>query len=230
MRDDLIKDVKIIEPPIQELSKRKFGFVMACLSGCGCLLLVTVGAIIGLKIYIGQGPQKLKTLPENLPKEIFIYDQYNIEKITFISGKYKSRSLGVAALFPKIILSPLLISLMDGSIGGVNGDDSSTSSKKAGAYSFWRLITAPVTDNRDSIQIEWRDIQVEPNYMLRVYKNKLQEKQFKIDSESEGKNFQQFTFTRDDGIDGTVYAQHPENGKKIDYAFLLVNVPNNLQE
>lgn len=225
MPEDLIKDVKIIEPPIRELTKKKFNFITACLSGCGCLFLIIIGASIGLKIYIGQGPQILKTLPNNFPDDISIYDQYNIDRITFISGKYKSRSIGTASLLPKIILSPLFNSLMDGDINRDSAENLATTSKKALVYNFWRLITTPVSDNRDTIQIEWRDIQVEPIFMISFYKNKLKEKKFKINTESESAIFKQFTFSRKDGFSGTVYVQYPEGAPKIDYAFLIVNIP-----
>jgi len=222
MDKDLIKDVEIVEPPMRELTKRKFGFAAACMSSCGFFLLIIIGLIIGLKIYIGQGPQTLKTLPESFPQDISIYDQYNIDSITFISGKYKSRSIGVASLIPKIVLSPLFYSLRDGE---TTDGQTTTPTKKFSAYNFWRLITTPVSNNRDTIQIEWRDIQAEQSFLISFYKNKLREKQFKIETESESTIFKQFTFSRSDGIDGTVYARHPEGSKKIDYAFLIINIP-----
>ncbi len=222
MDKDLIKGVEIVEPPMRELTKRKFGFAAACLSSCGFFILILIGLVVGLKIYIGQGPQSLKALPESFPKDISIYDQYNIDGITFIPGKYKSRSIGVASLIPKIVLSPLFYSLKNDATGG---GDAGSSTKKFNAYNFFRLISTPVSNNRDTIQIEWRDVQAEPSFLISFYKNKLREKQFKIDTESESKTFRQFTFSRADGIDGTVYAQHPEDSKKIDYAFLIINMP-----
>ncbi len=222
MDKDLIKDVEIVEPPMRELTKRKFGFAAACMSSCGFFVLILIGLVIGLKIYIGQGPQQMKALPETFPKDISIYDEYNIDDITFISGKYKSRSIGVASLIPKIVLSPLFYSLKNDATGG---EQTASPTKKFSAYNFFRLITTPVSDNRDTIQIEWRDIEAEPSFLISFYKNKLRDKQFKIETESESKIFKQFTFSRNDGIDGTVYAQHPEGSKKIDYAFLIINIP-----
>ncbi|PIT88278.1 MAG: hypothetical protein COU29_03355 [Candidatus Magasanikbacteria bacterium CG10_big_fil_rev_8_21_14_0_10_36_32] len=222
MDKDLIKDVQIVEPPMRELTKKKFGFAAACMSSCGFFILIIIGLVVGLKIYIGQGPQRLKTLPESFPQDISLYDEYNVDGITFISGKYKSRSIGIASLIPKIVLSPLFYSLKNEQN---TGEQIPSTTKKFNVYNFWRLVTTPVSDNRDTIQIEWRDVQAEPSFLISFYKNKLRDKHFKIETESEGKLFKQFTFSRNDGIDGTVYTQHPENSKKINYAFLIVNIP-----
>lgn len=223
MRRDTIRDVEIVEPPIQELSKKRGSFAKSCLTGCGGLLLFIALVIVGAKLYIGPGPKELRAVPESFPSDVDIYDGYNVDKVILISGRYKSRGLKIASFFPKIILSPLLVSMTNNETAG---QQTASGTAKLGAREILRILSMPVGDERDTVQIEWRDIPVEPIFMTAYYQSKLAEKKFQIDSQSEGDDYEQFTFSRSDGIDGTVYAKRGADKKSISYAFLLVNYPS----
>ena len=84
-----LDDIEIVEPPLGELTKTH-SHKRACFTGCGCIVFLIITIIIGLKIYIGPGPQTLQKVPTNFPTDIPIYDRNNIEEITFISGQYKN--------------------------------------------------------------------------------------------------------------------------------------------
>lgn len=214
--DDRIKDIEIIEPPIQELKKRGPWLTTACMSGCGFILIFVIGIIIGIKIFIGAGPKELKNLPDNFPSDIPIYDQYNLDKITYISGRYKSRSMEVSALFPKLILSPLILN---------ENDQQSGENKKSIIRELWQTFAEPVGDTRDTVQIEWRGISSDEKTMISYYKNQLENAGCAIESETAGATFSQITFKRDDGLSGTIYVQPGEKKKTISYAYLIVNLP-----
>ncbi|MFH2018523.1 MAG: hypothetical protein ABII98_00875, partial [bacterium] len=111
MRRPVIDNVEIVEPPLEELTKEKSGLKGACFLGCLFLLLIFIAIIVFIRVYSGPGPKTFSQVPENFPKDIPVYDPDNIEKVTYVSGKYKSRNVELAALAPKLLLSPLLIAL-----------------------------------------------------------------------------------------------------------------------
>lgn len=211
-----LDNIEIIEPPLNELTK-KHSYKRTCLTGCGCLIVVLIAAAIGLRVYIGPGPTNIKNLPPNFPSDIPVYDRDAIENITFISGKYKNRGIEIAAFFPKIILSPLLVNME-------NSENSNANSK--GWKGVWQVITAPVGDHRDTTQIIWRELDAEPSFIVSYYRKELMKKNYKIEIESEGKNLRQFSFSREDGVSGSLYVQGDETvGPGTDYAILTVNLP-----
>ena len=219
MRRDL-ENVEIVEPPIGELTRKYSAFSAikrACLTGCGCLFLLIIGIIIFIRIAMGSGPSTLSHVPDNFPADIPVYDPDSIEKITFISGKYKNRGIEIAAIFPKIILSPLLLS-MNKDTAANNSTDKITS-----VTSLWKMISAPVSDHRDTVQIEWSKLDAEPYFIIGYYKTELKKKSYTIEVESEGENVMQFSFRKDD-TSGSVYVQG-KPGQGAEYAVLTLNLP-----
>jgi hypothetical protein len=217
MRRDL-NNVEIVEPPIGELTRKYSAFSAikrACLTGCGCLFLLIIGIIIFIRVAMGNGPETLSRVPENFPSDIPIYDPDSIEKITFISGKYKNRGIEIAAFFPKIILSPLLLTL------DKNSSNQNATEKVTSVANVWKMISAPVSDHRDTVQIEWQKLNAEPYFIIGYYKTELKKKSYKIEVESEGENIMQFSF-RKDTISGSLYVQGAP-GQGAQYAALTVN-------
>ena len=216
-----INNVEIVEPPIGELTKKYSAFSTikrTCLTGCGCLVLLIIGIIIFVRLALGSGPQTLKKVPDNFPNDIPIYDQDNTEKITFVSGKYKNRGIEIAAFFPKIILSPLFLTL------NKNEQNTNDTGRIASVKNLWNIISAPVSDHRDTVQIEWRSLDAEPSFIINYYKTELQKNDYKIDVESEGKAVRQFSFSKD-AITGSIYVQGDEELKPgTDYVVLTVNL------
>ncbi len=218
MRRDL-NNVEIVEPPIGELTKKYSAFSAikrACLTGCGCLVFLIIGIIIFIRLAMGSGPETLNTVPQNFPTDIPVYDTDSIEKITFISGKYKNRGIEIAAFFPKIILSPLLISL------DKDSQNPADPNKLTSVTNLWKIISTPVSDHRDTVQIEWRGLNADPFFIVGYYKTELRKESYKIDVESEGKNVQQFSFSKGD-VTGSMYVQGAP-GQGAEYAVLTVNL------
>lgn len=222
MRRDL-NSVEIVEPPIGELTKKYSAFSAikrACLTGCGCLVFLIIGIIIFIRLAMGSGPETLNTVPQNFPKDIPVYDTDSIEKITFISGKYKNRGIEIAAFFPKIILSPLLISL------DKDSQNPADPNKLTSVTNLWKIISTPVSDHRDTVQIEWRQLNADPFFIVGYYKTELKKESYKIDVESEGKNVQQFSFSKGE-ITGSMYVQGAP-GQGAEYAVLTVNLTTDI--
>src|SRR3989344_1098046 len=216
-----INNVEIVEPPIGELTRKNSAFSTikrTCLTGCGCLVLLIIGIIIFVRLALGSGPQTLKKVPDNFPNDIPIYDIDNNEQITFVSGKYKNRGIEIAAFFPKIILSPLFLTL------NKNEQNTNDTGRIASVKNLWQIISVPVSDHRDTVQIEWRSLDAEPSFIINYYKTELKKQDYKIDVESEGKSVRQFSFSKD-AITGSIYVQGNEELKPgTDYVVLTVNL------
>ena len=220
MRKPVIENIEIIEPPIGELTRQRSSLKKTCLTGCGCLIFLIVGGLIAIRLIVGSGPSVIKKLPDNFPSGIPVYEKDSIEKMTFISGKYKSRSIEIAALFPKVILSPLLL----------NTDrelSTTTQGFAASSRNLWRLISTPVADPRDTIQIEWANIDAEPGFVISYYRNELGKKNFTLSEVAQEGNSLRFTFENNDGVSGSVFTEaNSEDRPGTDYASLIVNLPS----
>ncbi len=216
-----INNVEIVEPPIGELTKRYSAFSSikrTCFTGCGCLVILLIAIAIFLRLALGSGPQTLKNVPDNFPNDIPVYDENNIEQITFVSGKYKNRGIEIAAFFPKIILSPLFLTL------NKNEQNTDESGRLASVKNLWNIISAPVSDHRDTVQIEWRNLDAGPSFIINYYKIELRKEGYKIDVESEGQSVRQFSFSKDT-ITGSIYVQGDDTVKPgTDYVVLTVNL------
>jgi len=214
MSKDLIEDVQIIEPPIEELTKKNSGFKKACFSSCLTALLLLILGIVAFRLYLGRGPHEIKTLPKNYPLTIEVYDRYNVDRVTLISQKYKNRSLRLAGLFSKIIISPTLLNL-----------STPTPQEEAGlkkqAQELWTFINTPLGSYTDTVKIEWRNIESTTEAMMSFYKNTLAKNGFTI-TEKENAGYQIIEFNQE-GVDGSLYVQKNIQNDMVSYAFLLIN-------
>lgn len=217
--------IEIVEPPIEELTKQPSVWKRAAALGCGGLILVLILLFVGLKISLGPGPSTLRTVPSNFPSNIPIYDKENIDRITFIFGRYKDRAVEIAALFPKIILAPLFISLDNTGAGATN----TPSGSKFSLVKFWQVITTPVGDAHDTVQIEWRNVDAGPQYIYSYFKNELLKNKYTIDSETKSPGFNQFTFSTQNNVSGLLLVQADDTKNSgTDYVALTVNLPAGL--
>lgn len=218
MRKDVIKNVTIKEPPIEELTRKysTFSFIKrSCMGGCGCLVFLLIVSILILKFALGVGPQTLGYVPDDFPKEIPVYDKDNIESVTFISGTYKNRVVEIAAIFPKIILSPI-ISVLDKEIDDQPEDVGSK------FRNMWGVVNSPVSDKRNVAKIKWANLKAEPNFVYSYYKTELKKQGYKIKTETNALNSRQFTFVKEQ-TDGSFYVKMDDDKINTILANLIVN-------
>lgn len=218
MRRDIIKDVKIKEPPLEELTRKYSTYSnikRSCLTGCGCLIFLLIALIIILKFALGVGPQQITAVPANFPADIPIYDRENITDITFISGKYKNRVIEIAAIFPKLILSPLISVLDKDMVDNQSG-------KKSTFKNMWKIINSPVSDQRDVIKIRWENLTAEPNFIYTYYQTEFKKKGYGIEAESQGQTEQQFSFSKQTTA-GSFYLKMDSEKTNTILANLIVN-------
>jgi hypothetical protein len=182
------------------------------------MILLFVALIIGIRVSMGPGPTAIKTLPPQFPADLPIYDRDNIDTITYITGRYKSRGVEIAALFPKIILSSLFLP------SNTDTQQPNASIQTRTIKDIWKVVTAPVGDHRDTVQLEWNDLATSPTFLYSYYKNELRKKDFKIKSETIGGDERQFTFARGEEVVGSVFIKTDPNDKlKTIYSLLTVN-------
>lgn len=209
-----LDNIEIVEPPIEELTKKR-SWKGACFTSCALLLLLIVAVAVGIKFYVGPGPQTLKVVPANFPTDIPVYDKDNIEIITYISARYKERGLGIATLLPKLVLAPVFYNSQ-------NNDGGST------LKNIWSAVSTQNSDHKDSVQIEWKNVDADPDFIISYYKKELRKKNFKIEVQSQGENVQQFSFVHENGVSGSVYASNSDDKKSsTGYLMLTVNIPAN---
>lgn len=225
MRREIDK-VVIQEPPIQELSKKKSCLKRSCLTGGGCIAIFLIASLLILKWTTEPRIKELKNLPANFPSGIPVYDQDNILKITFISGKEKGRGLEIIAFVPKLVLSPLLLALdknLKNNESGPSNNDQNINNKTGWEY-FIQLIKKPVADHRDTLQIEWGELPAEPKFIQEYYQSELQKNNFQTNLPSLTDNVRQFTFQQNE-ITGAFYIEDEAKKSGTDYFSLTVKWP-----
>lgn len=199
-----LEPIEIQDPPIQELGKKHSCLKRTCATGCGCVVIFIVSAFLLLKFVASPRSKELKQIPADFPAAIPLYDQKEINKITFISGKDKSRGMEIAAYAPKLVLSAKT------------------------SWSDWlRLIKEPVTDHRDLYQIEWSELMAEPRFLSNYFKSELEKNKFIVEKITDTERVKQFRFastTMD--IDGIFYLEDDSQNKGTDYVSLTVNAPS----
>jgi hypothetical protein len=206
-------DIEIVDPPLQELSKKPSFFKSSCLGGCGCLVVVILGLVIGWKILLGHGPVTSSSVPKNFPDSIPLYDQNAIERVTIVTGKYQYRRRELSTILPQLIMG---------------STTTSTSSTTDLVSRLWNDFTNPISIP-DEITVEWSSPAVDPSFLNSYYKKELVQNGYNVTHEQEDHGTRQFSFSKSD-IYGTLTAQPLTTGGKTGtYIFLIVNVPDNYQ-
>ncbi|PIT87891.1 MAG: hypothetical protein COU31_00520 [Candidatus Magasanikbacteria bacterium CG10_big_fil_rev_8_21_14_0_10_40_10] len=218
MRRDIIKDVEIKEPPLEEITRKYSTFSSikrSCIGGCGCVVFLIIVILIVLKFIIGVGPQEIKAVPTDWPADIPVYDEDHAETITFVSGRYKNRIIEVAAFFPKIILSPLIAVLEQ-------DHPTSQDSQPSSLTRVWRIINSPISDQRDVVKISWINLNAEPGFLYSYYNTELSKQGYVITAQSIQTEQKQFSFAKDN-ITGSFYVKASEDLVSTQQASLIVN-------
>lgn len=221
-----IEQIEIQEPPIQEITKKKSCARRSCTTGCGCIVIFLIVAVLLLNFTTGPRTKTLKEIPENFPKSIPIYDQDNINNITFISGDEKNKILETIAFIPKLILSPIILVLGNNLNNNRQLDESGRikTEKKANWKEWLDIVKEPVTDNRDIIQIEWTELSAEPKFVYNYYKNELEKENFSIEKETFNDSKKEFYFNLDK-LDGILYIEDDTEEKGTDFISMTINIP-----
>lgn len=187
-------DIEIVEPPLQELSKKPSFIKSGCLGGCGCFVLLIIITIAGWRLFLGPGPSTDARIPTNFPTSIPLYDREAVEQVTIISGKYKQRREKLATTIPQILMNPFESS-------------TSTSSTAELLNSLWQNFVSPPTA-QDEITIEWQSRGIETKFITNYYQQELTQNGYTIVVDKTNTGMEKINFKNDnEGISGVMIAE-----------------------
>ncbi|MEK7644059.1 MAG: hypothetical protein AAB390_02030 [Patescibacteria group bacterium] len=221
-----IDEIEIIEPPMEELSKKHSCFRRTCLSCCGFIFVIIAASLVILKFTAGPRVSELKKLPDNFGRIVPTYDKENIETITLTSGAGRGQAVEIIAYLPKLIIAPLLLKFdTQNYLINKYRPDTGEQLRKTEKFSdkLILILKSPVGDHRDAFKIEWRGLSADAEFIEKYYKAELARKQFTIETTNEIGNISQFRFRKDD-IDGVIHIEDDPKTRNTDFVVLSVNV------
>ncbi len=158
--------IEIIEPPIQEIQRKKSCLGRSCSFSCLILIIIIIGIIVTIRFSAIARPKELRATPENFPKSIPVYDKDAISKITIISGKKKERAVQTAAKLPQIFQHSI-VRFIEGRVEQQPDGIPTTWDE------FVYMIEHDINDTRDTLTIEWKQLIAEPKFIQEYYKTNL---------------------------------------------------------
>lgn len=185
--------IEIIEPPIQEIQRKKSCLGRSCSFSCLALVILIVGLIITVRFSAIARPKEIKRPPADFPKSVPIYDKDEISKVSIISGKKKERAVQTIAKLPDIVANSIL-RFVDGRI-----DDNQPKGLPSTWDEFIYTLENDINDDRDTVTIEWKDLIAEPKFIQDYYKTNLRRAGYVTALKtSEDKTTWELTFSKDD--------------------------------
>lgn len=195
------EEVVIQEPPVEEFGKKHSCIKRTCLSGCGCFFIFIIAALILINYATNERERNLKNIPEKIQKNIPLYDEQNIKTIKFLNGEEKQKKLNYIALFPKIVISPMIIQWPEKFI--TNPQKGGKEAHLANIKTFLKL---PIAEVKDTITLEWKALPAEPKFIEEYYTNELTKNHFTLETASKTASSSQILFQKEK-ISGVVYIQ-----------------------
>lgn len=212
----IIDNIQIKDPPIRELGKKRSCLKRSCSTGCGGIVIFIIASLIILKLSASPRQKELKSLPQHFPATVPVYDLGNSDRIAFTDGKEKGRWLEIAAYAPKLVVAPIVIIINEKLFPESTANDENRFSR------FTRLLKEPVTDHRDTIQIDWTELTAEPRFVYDYYKKELEKSEFLIKPSQNNDQVKQFSFQKD-SIEGAIFMEDNPENKGTDYVSLTVS-------
>lgn len=220
--------VEIKDPPLEELKKKRSCLKQSCLTGAIGVIFFLGSMFIILKLTTAPNVEEVKNLPSSFPKDIPVYDKDNIHNITVTYNQKKGRLSQTIAYIPKVILSPIFLSIEKRL--PPNRATSTLLLSPATRGNRWQeiytLIKEPLVDDRDTVQIEWTELTADSKFVADYYQTELTKQGYKITATITSGNAKQFTFSKGE-VDGSLYLEDAPEKKGTDYATLVVNIPSN---
>ncbi len=210
-------DVVIQEPPMEEFGKRHSCIKRTCLSGCGCVIFFLIGAVFLVNFAAKERIRELKHIPENVEETVPLYDAQNVRTIQQINGKEKNAGFEIAAIIPKLFLSPLVVTFPEKFI-----ENPEHGGRDAHISNIKKFLKRPLADQRNTVILEWTNLSAEPKFIVEYYQTELKQKQFQIQSTGKTSSSTQLLFEKND-INGAVYIQD-ETPRKEGTDFVSVRI------
>lgn len=200
MRQPNFDKIEIQEPPVQKIKKRRSCLRGTCSTGCGCLVLIIIILILLLKFVASPIEKKLDTIPEQVIDYVPIYDQENIDRVVFISGKSQSYIMDILTYIPKMALVPI-VAVLDINLPTDKPIHPEVAQRMNRWESAYTLVSSLKAETRDIIIVQWSDLQAESDFIEDFYKTELRKRKFKIiSSKKDNVSFIEFSDKNLDGI------------------------------
>ena len=208
--------VEIQGPPIDEIQKRSSCLKQGCISTLFFLLGIILFFVFLIHFFVKPHSQKLDDVPRSFPEKIPLYDEENIDSITYIPGEERAETVELLAFIPKAILSPLIVALESAEMAaGANTENL--------WESFIRILGTSISEHRSIVSIEWSELNASPRFIYAYHKTSLEQAGF---SESTTSQINRSRFSHSDGT--TVLLEIIDDGREkngTDYAILHAYYP-----
>ncbi|MBT3816942.1 MAG: hypothetical protein HOE80_00450 [Candidatus Magasanikbacteria bacterium] len=210
------QSVIIQEPPMQELRKQRSCLKRTCTTGCGCIVIFFIAMILLLQFMNKPRTKELKEVPNIIEDMLPLYDEANIDRITYFSGKEKHKTLEAIAIIPKVILSPIILLLEEQFID--------TPEEKTTWDRLTSFITEPVSDQRDVYTIYWSILSAEPSFIEQHYAKELEKNEFITQIGSSSLTTKQVLFKKEQ-TDVILYIKDNPNKNGTDLFSITISIP-----
>lgn len=177
-----VDTVEIQEPPIESINKKHSCVRRSCVTGCGCLLFLVLGAAA---LVIWSSKPNIETYqrpPEIIPADLPLYDSDNINTIVYTAGRKPQPLLDGAVIGAKIIMSPALYAWQKFAPESLlpaerrNPDIADVPWQDA----FYDIITSRPAPITDQVVIEWQGLPATVSFITDYYTKELKKKRFTI--------------------------------------------------
>jgi len=161
-----VDEIQIQGPPIDEIRKRSSCLKRSCGTLLGIIIVLLMVFSLLIHLVVSPNTKKLSTIPTDFPAGIPLYDNENIDAITYISGKERGQAIELLAFVPKAILSPLILAIE-------SADEAAGADTETLWESFIRILGTPLADHRQVVTIEWSELQAAPAFIQSYYRSAL---------------------------------------------------------
>ena len=208
-----VDEIQIQGPPIDEIRKRSSCLKRSCGTLLGIIIVLLMVFSLLIHLVVSPNTKKLSTIPTDFPAGIPLYDNENIDAITYISGKERGQAIELLAFVPKAILSPLILAIE-------SADEATGADTETLWESFIRILGTPLADHRKVVTVTWSELQAAPSFIQSYYRSALLQAGYEETSE---KQAQHVRFVDKHGTTVNVAVNdngNPQDG--TDYAILKI--------
>lgn len=215
--------VEIQEPPIKKLKKGRSCIKRSCWASCGCLAVLVIAFLLVLKFITVPRPKELKNVPAFFPQDFPLYDEQNIESITYTSTQSRNRAFEIAAYLPKAIIIPIYMASEDHIPDGFK-TTFENSKTMMGWQRFIYLMKQPITEKKDIIEIEWIDLPAKPEFIESYYSTELKKQNYNHSLLKNKVNDIQVMFDKNN-IQGVIHIEDDPKEYGTDLVKLKLSLP-----
>ncbi|MBI2444136.1 MAG: hypothetical protein HYV42_02770 [Candidatus Magasanikbacteria bacterium] len=206
MKKPNLEKVQIVEPPIQELTKRNRPWTRGLLLGLVGLIISAAAAALGLRLFIGKGAVITRNPPTAFPSTIPLYDRDSISRVVFTSGVYRYRTQLIANLLPAPLHS-LFTQFFVAPALTLDPD--------------WPALPG----YPDTIRIEWKNMTADPDFVFSYYEKNLTGANYTVEVTEKKGPSRKLTFKRPGGGAGMLTVEGVKRATFTPRATLIVQVP-----